>query len=141
MIEEEGSIVIERPVGVVFDFLLDGENNILWRKTVTDIKRVAGRPNTYKQGMKGPGGRADGDYEVTEVRPNESISIRTIAGLVRPTASFKVEPVGQDTRVTYSLRFDGKGPARLMEPIVATIMKSEIGMLENLKSCLEGRAQ
>lgn len=139
MVQEEGSVVIARPIGAVFDFLLEGENNLLWRTSVTDIKRVPGKPNTYKQGMKGPGGRVDGDYEITEIKPNESIAIRTIAGMVRPTATFAVSPEGDGTRVTYSLRFDGKGPARLMEPMVKTIMQAEIAMLPQLKFVLEQR--
>ncbi len=140
MVNEEGCVTIDRPVAVVFEFLLDGMNNLRWRTSVTDIKPVAGKPNTYKQGMRGPGGRVDGDYEVTEIKPNALIAIRTIAGMVRPTASFSIASEGDATRVTYSLRFDGRGPAKLMEPIVKTIMQAEIGMLPNLKACLEGSA-
>ena len=137
MVQEEGSITIERPVNVVFDFLLDGMNNPLWRTSVIDSQRVAGKPNTYKQGMKGPTGRVDGDYEVTEIKPNELIVMRAIAGMARPTSTYTFEAAGDATRVTFSLRFEGKGPAKLMEPLVASVMRSEIGMLPNLKACLE----
>ena len=137
MVQEERSITIERPIGVVFDFLVDGENNLLWRTSVTDIKRVQGKPNTFKQGMKGPGGRIDGDYVITEIKPNELIAMKAIAGMARPTSSYVLESVGDATRVTFSLTFEGKGPARLMEPMVATIMRGEIGMLPNLKAWLE----
>ncbi len=138
MVQEEGSITIEQPVQVVFDFLLDGMNNPLWRTSVLDSQKVAGKPNTYKQGMKGPTGRMDGDYEVTNILPNERIDIRAIAGMVRPTSSFTFQVLGDSTtRVTFSLHFEGKGPAKLMEPLVATVMRSEISMLPNLKACLE----
>ena len=137
MVHEEDSIAIERPIDVVFNFLLDGMNNPLWRKSVTDVQRMPGKPNIYKQGMKGPGGRVDGDYEITEIRPNELIVMKGIAGMVRPTATFALEPLGDATRVTFSLHFEGKGPARMMEPLVAPIMRNEIGMLPNLKACLE----
>ena len=137
MVHEQGFIVIERPVNVVFDFLLDGLNNPLWRTSVTDIQAVPGKANTFKQGMKGPGGRVDGDYEVTEVRANELIALKTIAGMVRPTGSYATEAVGDATRVTYTLHFEGKGPARMMDPIVQMVMRAEIGMLPNLKNYLE----
>ena len=137
MVQEEASITIDRPIGVVFAFLVDGENNPLWRTSVTDIKRVPGKSNTFKQGMKGPVGRVDADYEITEIKPNESIDIRSIAGLARPFARFHVEPEGSATRVTYSLRFEGRGPAKLMEPLVASLMRVEVAMLPNLKSYLE----
>ena len=137
MVHEEGSILIDRPIEVVFDFIADGMNNPRWRTSVIDIQPVAGKPGTYKQGVKGPGGRTDSDYEVTEMKPNELISIRVIAGPVRPTASFKFEPDGNSTRVTYILHFEPKGYARLMEPMVRTNMHTELGMLPNLKTCLE----
>ena len=137
MVHEEGSITIDRPIAVVFDFLLDGMNNPHWRTSVTDIKPVPGKPNTFKQGMKGPGGRIDGDYVITEIKANEFIAMKAIAGMARPTSTYALEPVGDATRVTFSLTFEGKGPAKLMEPMVSTIMRAEIGMLPNLKAWLE----
>lgn len=140
MIEEQGSITIARPLDVVFDFLLDGMNNPLWRTSVLDSQRVAGKAHTYKQGMKGPTGRMDGDYEVTEIVPGALIAMRAIAGMARPTSSFAFETVDNATRVTFTLRFDGKGPARMMEPLVGPVMRREIGMLANLKTHLEQAA-
>jgi carbon monoxide dehydrogenase subunit G len=137
MIHEEGSILIERPIDVVFDFLLDGMNNALWRTSVTDVQKVPGKPNTYKMGMKGPGGRVDGDYEITEIRPHELIVMKGIAGMVRPTATFALQASGDATRVTFSLHFEGKGPAKMMEPLAAPTMRNEVGMLPNLKAGLE----
>lgn len=137
MVHEEGTITIGRPIDVVFSFLVDGMNNPNWRTSVTDIKPMPGKQNTFKQGMKGPGGRVDADYEITEIKPNEFIAMKAIAGMVRPTSTYALESVGDATRVTFSLHFEGKGPARLMEPIVSTIMRAEIGMLPNLKTYLE----
>ena len=137
MVQEQDSITIERPIDEVFAFLLDGMNNPLWRSSVIDSQRVAGKPDTYKQGMKGPTGRVDGDYEVTEIRPNQLIAMKAIAGMARPTSTFAFEAAGDATRVTFSLRFEGRGPAKLMEPLVATVMRREIGMLPNLKAHLE----
>ena len=140
MAHEEARITIDRPVDVVFNFLADGMNNPRWRTSVTDSQPVPGRPGTYKQGMKGPGGRVDGDYEITELKANESISIRAIAGMVRPTAKFLVEARGDSTVVTWILHFEGKGPAKLMDPLVTQVMRQEMSMLPNLKACLEAQA-
>ena len=137
MAHEEGRISINRPIEVVYEFLVDGMNNPRWRRTVTDIKPVPGKLGTYKQGMKGPGGRIDGDYEITELKLNESIAMRAIAGMVRPTSTFKVETEGEATVVTWILHFEGKGPAKLMDPLVSTVMRGEIANLPNLKTCLE----
>jgi hypothetical protein len=70
MAHAEGNIVIDRPVNTVFNFIADGTNNPLRRSSVTDIERVPGKPTglgaVFKHGLKGPGGRIDGDYEIVE---------------------------------------------------------------------------
>lgn len=139
MAHEEGRITIERPIELVFKFLADGMNNPLWRTSVTDSQPVPGKPGTYKQGMKGPGGRVDGDYEITELKPNELIAIRAIAGMARPTSKFLFEALGDATAVTWVLHFEGKGPAKLMDPLVTLVMRNEMSMLPNLKKHLEAQ--
>src|SRR5450756_771787 len=67
----EAHITIARPVKAVYDFVLKGENNSLWRPSVVDIERVPGKPAVvgavFKQGLKGfLGRRIAGDYELTQ---------------------------------------------------------------------------
>src|SRR5690349_7898767 len=109
----EESITINRPVSAVFNFVLDGTNNPLWRPTVLDIERVSGKPSgagaVYKQGLKGPGGRRiDGDYEIVECVPDELIRFQVIAGPARPTGMYRFESQGDSTRVTFTLHFEPK---------------------------------
>ena len=141
MAHAEGNITIDRPVKVVFDFLLDGMNNPLWRPSVVDIQRVPGKPAgvgaVFKQGLKGPGGRIDGDYEITELKPNELLQFQVIAGPARPTGTYKFESVGDSTRLTFILDYQPKGLAKLMDSIIAKTMQSEVALLANLKSYLE----
>ena len=92
MAHAEESIAIDRPANAVFDFVLDGTNNPLWRPAVVDIQQVPDKPSgvgaVYKQGLKGPGGRRiEGDYEIVECKPNELIEFRVIAGPARPTGT------------------------------------------------------
>ena len=138
MAHAEGSITIERPVSEVFDFLSDGMNNPKWRSSVLDIQPVAGKSATFKQGLKGRGGRRiDGDYEITESKRNELITFQVIAGPARPTGTYKLEAVGDSTRLTFILHFETKGVAKLMDPMINASMRSEIAMLANLKTYLE----
>jgi uncharacterized membrane protein len=144
MAHAEGSITIDRPVGVVFDFLIDGVNNPRWRPSVTDIQRVPGKPSgvgaAFKQGLKGPGGRRiEGDYEITESKPNESIKFQVTAGPARPIGTYRFEALGNSTRLTFILHYEPKGLARLMDPVINRSMQEEIGMLSNLKVYLEGQ--
>ena len=144
MAHAEGSITINRPANVVFDFILDGANNPLWRPSVADIQRVPGTPSgvgaAFKQGLEGPGGRRiDGDYEIVESKPNELIKFQVTAGPARPTGTYKFEALGNSTRVTFILHYEPKGLARLMDPMINKSMQGEIATLSNLKAYLEGQ--
>ncbi len=138
----EESITINRPVGDVFDFVLDGTKNPLWRPAVVDIQRVPGKSldvgAVYKQGLKGPGGRRiDGDYEIVECQPNELIKFQVITGPARPTGIYRFESIGNSTRVTFTLHLEPKGLTRLLSPMITSTMKGEVATLSNLKAYLE----
>jgi len=144
MAHAEGKVTVARPAEAVFEFILDGANNPLWRPSVLDISRVsegpAGRGAAYKQGLKGPGGRRiDGDYEIVECQPNELIRFQVIAGPARPTGTYLFEPTGDATTVTFVLDYQPKGLARLMDPMIAKTMQAEVAMLANLKTYLEAQ--
>ena len=144
MAHAEESITIHRPVNAVFDFVLDGTTNPLWRPGVVDIQRVPGKPSgvgaVYKKGLKGPGGRRiEGDYEIVECQPNESIKFQVTTGPARPTGTYRFETVGDATRVTFMLHYEPKGLARLMDPMITRTMRSEVATLSNLKAYLEGQ--
>ena len=144
MAHAEESITIHRPVNAVFDFVLDGTTNPLWRPGVVDIQRVPGKPlgvgAAFKQGLKGPGGRRiEGDYEIVECQPNELIKFQVTVGPARPTGTYRFETVGDATRVTFILHYEPKGLARLMDPMITRTMRSEVATLSNLKAYLEGQ--
>lgn len=145
MAHAEGNIVIDRPITTVFNFIADGTNNPLWRSSVTDIQRVPDKPTglgtVFKQGLKGPGGRIDGDYEIVEYKPDQLIRFQVIAGPARPTGTYTFESLGDSTRLTFTLHFEPKGLAKLMDPMITSSMKSEIAMLSDLKTYLESHAK
>ena len=97
MAHAESTIVIDRPAKTVFDFLADGTNNLHWRPSVTDIQPVPGKPGAFRQGLKGPGGRIDGDYEITISQPDELLVFHVTAGPARPTGTYRLEPAGNST--------------------------------------------
>jgi uncharacterized membrane protein len=144
MAHAEGKITIDRPVQMVFDFILDGANNPLWRPSVVDIKPLAEKPygigSAFKQGLKGPGGRIDGDYQITEYKPNQIIEFQVIAGPARPTGTYHFETDERSTTVTFVLDFQPKGLAKLMNPMIQSSMQSEVATLANLKSYLESHS-
>jgi uncharacterized membrane protein len=109
MAHAENSVVIKRPVESVFDFVLNGANNRLWRSSVVDIKPLSQAPygvgSRFEQGLKGPTGRIPGDYEITEVRPNELIQFRVITGPARPTGTYRFRRLDGGTELTFVLDY------------------------------------
>ena len=147
MAHAEGTITINRPVSEVYDFLLDGTKNLLWRPGVLDIERVPGKPSgvgaVFKQGVKGPGGRRlEADYEIIEAMPNETIKFQVIAGPARPTGTYQFNSAGNSTTVKFTLHFDHKGlMGMLMNGMINRTMQSEVATLSNLKSVIESQHQ
>ena len=144
MAHAENSVLIHRPVQSVFDFILNGANNKLWRSSVLDIRPVSEAPygvgSTFEQGLKGPGGRIAGDYEITEAVPNERIAFRVTAGPARPTGVYRFQAEDGGTRVTFALDYKAKGLSKLMEPMIQKSMEQEVAMLDELKAFLEKHA-
>jgi uncharacterized membrane protein len=144
MAHAEATVTIDRPIADVFQFILDGTQNPLWRPDVIDIVKMPNSPNgagaAYEQGMKGPGGRRiDADYEITELKPNESIKFQVTAGPARPNGTYQFSSIGNSTTVTFILDFQPKGLAKLMDGMINSQMKSEVATLSNLKAYLESR--
>lgn len=137
----ERIIRIDRPVSTVFAFVADGRNGPKWRSGVLDVDLVsgAGKGAVYRQGVRGPGGRRiAADYEVTAFEPDRRIDFQAIAGPVRPNGSFVVEPAGEGTSLTFSLRAELSGLKRLlMGGAVQSTMDAEMSALDALKTLLE----
>jgi uncharacterized membrane protein len=140
MPEATNTVHIGRPTAEVFAFLADGTNDRQWRSGVLDISRKSGSGQgaIYTQGVKGPfGRRVPADYEVTDFEPDQRIAFRAIAGPVRPEGSYVLEPSNGGSRVTFSLRCSPSGFAKLMTPMVARTMRSEVAQLDRLREVLE----
>ncbi len=110
MAHAEKGVVIHRPVESVFNFVLNGANNKLWRSSVLDVKPLSAAPygvgSRFEQAVKGPGGRVPGDYEITEFRPNELIAFRISAGPTRQTGSYRFKRQDGATEITSVLDYD-----------------------------------
>lgn len=143
MPEATGTVEIRRTPAEVFAFLAEGENDRRWRAGVLDVRRTSGhgRGAIYEQGVKGPfGRRVPADYEITAYEPDRRIAFRAIAGPVRPEGSYELHEVEAGTRVTFALRCTPRGFAKLMTPMIARTMRSEVGQLDRLRAVLEDPA-
>lgn len=138
----ENTVTVDRPIGDVFAFLADGTNNPRWRAGVLSIERTSagdGAGAAYRQKLRGPRGRAiDGDYRITTFDPPTLIEFQVTAGPARPTGRFALAEAGPGrTTVTFALDLTPTGLMRVMGPMIARTMRSEVEQLAQLKAELE----
>ncbi len=130
MLHAEHSVTIDRPSRDVFDYLADGTHNRDWRDGVIEIERVSaseGEGATYRQVLAGPGGRRiDGVYQVTVFERPSRLEFLVTAGPARPTGAFELSETPQSA-----------GLMKLMTPMIARQMRSEVAQLDTLKAILE----
>lgn len=141
MAHAEHTVVINRPIADVFDFLADGTNNRRWRSNVLEIERVSGDGvgSIYKQFIRGPGGRTiAGDYRITDHARPRRLSFQVITGPGRPTGTFALAAIGdRQTRLTFSLDLRPTGLMRLAAPMIARQVRTEVYAIDELKQVLE----
>jgi uncharacterized membrane protein len=134
-------ITVHRPIGEVFSFIADGLNGPKWRSGITDIALVSGSGvgATYKQGVRGPGGRrVDADYRITAFEPNSRLAFEGVAGPVRPKGEYVFEHVDDGTQLRFSLDAELSGIKKLlMSGAVQKTMDAEVHSIERLKALLE----
>jgi uncharacterized protein YndB with AHSA1/START domain len=134
-------VTIGRPPSEVFAFIADGLNGPRWRPGILDIAHESGTGvgATYRQGVKGPGGRrVAADYRITTYEPNSRLAFEAIAGPVRPAGEYLLADVPDGTRLTFSLQAELGGIKKLlMGGAVQKTMDAEVASTERLKTVLE----
>ncbi|WP_432401837.1 SRPBCC domain-containing protein [Wukongibacter sp. M2B1] len=135
------TVLINRPISEVFEFILNGENNKLWRPTVVDIKRNSdkltsvGVGTVFLQGMKGPNGmRINADYEIIECDRDKNISFQVLNGPYRALGIFKFESHDKGSMVTFSM---SEATSITEEPDRTRHLQRVVDSLTNLKKYFE----
>ena len=139
-----GSVLIARPVGEVFAFFADAENDPAWRPGVKSIRRL-GEPGVgaeYEQSVAGPGGRSvSANVRVTAFEPDRRVAFEGTSGPIRPRGEYLFSAAEGGTRVTFSLAVELSALKSLvMSGPVQKTMDAEIGALTRAKAHLERSA-
>jgi uncharacterized protein YndB with AHSA1/START domain len=104
VISFNGSIVIERPVESVFDFVTDLEKNPRWQSGMENAEVTSDGPvskgTTYRCTNTFMGKRYDTEGVVSEYAPNRKCSFRFKAGEVTGETRFIFEPIDGATHFT-----------------------------------------
>lgn len=144
MREQSKTISIARPIATVFAFLADAENDKLWRRGVWEVTRTGdlGVGAKYRQTVELPGDRHSEAYvEITEFMPNRRIAFTTTTGPIRRVGSYDLRPIDNGTEVIFRLSTELVGLQKLMTPLFALAVASQVEALNAMKSVLESRTE
>ncbi len=101
------TVTVEHPISEIFDFLVDGSRNHLWRPAVVSVIFASGPVEraVWAQSIRTENGRlAKADYRVTWYDRPGRLELTVVNGPSRPTTQFTLKSLSPDsTRVTYTV--------------------------------------
>jgi uncharacterized protein YndB with AHSA1/START domain len=118
------SIEIARPPAAVFAYATDPARFPEWQADVVGVRVEGGGPAgvgaRFTTTRRVGGAERTMTQEVTEHAAPRRWAAAGVDGPVRPSASIRVEPLGDGTRsrVTFALDFEGHGIGRPLVPMV-----------------------
>jgi hypothetical protein len=134
------SVVINRPVGQVFAFVSDFENDPPWT-AAAEMRRTSPGPlgigTTFRQRDRILGRPLELSMEVVGYQPNHQIAVRATSRLLSLGGARTVEPVGATaTRLTVTGGGHARGVLRLVEPLLVAAgrrrLRRQLGSLKHL---------
>ena len=142
------TVVIARPVGEVFDFLMRAENLPRWDSSMLECVQVGSGAVTMGTRHHGAskilGRRIEWTTEVVEFVPGVRAASQSVEGSLTFTVAYEVSASPAGTTLHYRLAAEsGLGGAfgRAMEPIVQRAQTKVVrANLDKLASLLEQRA-
>ena len=142
MTKIERSIVIDRPVEEVWEFVHDTANNVLWQTTLAASEKLTEGPmdagTRVREVRHFLGLRIESTWEMTEYEPNRTSAIRGVSGPIPLSGRYRVEAFEGGTRFTVTGELDAHGFFKLAEPVFARITSRELeANLGHLKDLLE----
>jgi hypothetical protein len=114
------TVLIDRPIDQVFDFLANGENDRKFSPRVLEIKKAnAGVPDKgaiYASTVKDAGMKTKREFELTEFERPTKIRWRELSdnAVVVPEGGYDLEPEGESTRLTFFNELEGRGFGKLL---------------------------
>ena len=138
------SVIVDRPVAEVWDFISNFENTTRWSRGVLEARQTSDGPlgvgSTLQTVVKAFGRRRTADYLVTEYEPGHAFGFQVTSGPMATRARYSVEPAGAGTRLTASGEVAATGLNKLLAPVLVGIVKRHSADdLANLKRILEAR--
>ncbi len=143
MIKLESTIVINRPVQEVWDFVSDCTNEPKWHTDCISARHTSPPPlgpgSTQAWAMTYAKGK-EANLRVTACDPGRLEQLETVSAPmnVKPTLTYTFAAEGDGTRFTRAMEVHPTGATRSIEPFLRRMMKkNNARYVENLKTALE----
>jgi uncharacterized protein YndB with AHSA1/START domain len=137
----ERTVVVARPVDVVFEYVASGRLTAQWREGVREIALMtnsAEQGAVYRQVITGPAGHdVDCDYLITRYDPPHRLEFAVVAGPARPIGSFELTERDGHTQVTFCLDAAPRALRRLLAPLWSRFLRAEVAQLDRFNTVLE----
>ena len=141
----EGTVVIDRPIGEVFAFLADGENDRKFSPRVLEIaKTTEGPPGigaVYASTVKDAGMKTRREFELTDFQAPTRIrwAERSKNLVTAPEGGYDLSPVGEgQTQLTIFNVLEGHGFGKLIAPLALSSARKGAGeFARSIKAAVE----
>jgi len=148
MLKVEHSIVINKPVEQVWNFLTEFRNTPKWDIGVLETKQIsegpAGLGTTFQNIGPFLGRNSVREYKVTEYEPNKKVAVKSITQekfIRQAEVSYTFNPTKNGTKLTFTGMIEFGGFFKLIQPILLQRAKRDgQGDLFNLKRLIEAQS-
>ena len=139
-----GSVVIDRPVEEVFDFLADGTNDPKFSPRVQEIAKTTDGPvgagTVYASTVKDAGVKTKREFKLTAFeRPSKIRWTELSKNMVSvPDGGYDLAPSGAGAELTFFNEFEGRGPGKLFAGFAARAAQKDADAFgERIKQAVE----
>ncbi|MCP3738326.1 SRPBCC family protein [Rossellomorea sp. BNER] len=143
MAELQDSVVIQKPVNVVFQYASDLKNSPKIMENVVAVEKLTiGETKVgtqYKETREIRGKKAEAVIKFIEFTPNQSYAVESEHNGLRVVYTYQFKENGENTFVDFKGDIEVNGLwMKLMKPMIVKILKKEDGdHLRNLKNVME----
>ena len=146
MVEIEHSVIIDRPVDEVFEFVINPENEPLWIPGTLEAKQISEGPLVVGTRLRITarlfGQTNESTWEVTEYEKNRRRGAKSISGSMPYAFVESYESVEGGTKIDAVAQIEAGGLAKLAEPIIARMARRQMETkFANLKALMEFKKQ
>jgi carbon monoxide dehydrogenase subunit G len=142
----EATVLIDRPIEQVFDFLVDGENDKKFSARVLEIEKKTDGPiaagTVYVSTVKDAGIKTEREFVLDVVERPTRIRWRELsnAPVIVPEGGYDLVTEGAGTRVTLFNELGGQGFGKLLVGFaLRSARKSADGMVRSIKTVIEAQ--